>query len=195
MTSGSGAFSWNSELPSGRNPFWIRDEALAGLGLHAGDAVSVDTRVEPSNGDLVVAEAEVDGGDSQRLARQYFATGDQVRLEALGDPVESLELPAESVIVMGVIIGRLRFADGGAQVTEEPLEFGQKPRRAAPFRRMVSGSAASRGAVRGPGPWAARLWPRGRPSSRLRRCAVCRLPARRPWSPPDPAGSDRGTRR
>src|ERR1700738_3755269 len=103
MTSGGGAFSWNSELPSGRNPFWIRDEALAGLGLHAGDAVSVDTRVEPVNGDLVVAEAEV-YGDSLRLARKYFAAGDQVRLESIGSPIAPLDLPAESIIVMGVII-------------------------------------------------------------------------------------------
>jgi len=120
MTSGVGAFSWNSELPSGRNPFWIRDEALAGLGLHAGDAVSVDTRAEPHNGDLVVAEAEVDG-DSLRLARRYVANGDHVRLEGMGEAADALELPAESVIVMGVVIGRLRFAEGGAQVIEEPL--------------------------------------------------------------------------
>jgi SOS-response transcriptional repressor LexA len=120
MTSGDGAFSWNSELPSGRNPFWIRDEALAGVGLHAGDAVSVDTGADPSNGDLVVVEAEVDG-DSLRLARRYFATGDQVRLEAVGSADAALELSAERVIVMGVIIGRLRFSDGGAQVIEEPL--------------------------------------------------------------------------
>jgi SOS-response transcriptional repressor LexA len=120
MTSGGGAFSWNSELPSGRNPFWIRDEALAGVGLHAGDAVSVDTRAEPNNGDLVVVEAEVDG-DSLRLARRYFATADQVRLEAIGAADAALELPAESVIVMGVIVGRLQFSDGGAQVIEEPL--------------------------------------------------------------------------
>jgi SOS-response transcriptional repressor LexA len=120
MTSGSGAFSWNSELPSGRNPFWIRDEALSGMGLHAGDAVSVDTRTEPTDGDLVVVEAEVDG-DSLRLARRYFASGDQVRLEVVGEADETLELPADSVIVMGVIVGRLRFSDAGAQVTEEPI--------------------------------------------------------------------------
>jgi SOS-response transcriptional repressor LexA len=120
MTSGGGAFSWNSELPSGRNPFWIRDEALSGLGLHAGDAVSIDTRAEPGNGDLVAVEAEVDG-DSLRLARRYFASGDQVRLEAVGEAVDTLELSTESVIVMGVIVGRLRFLDGGAQVTEGPL--------------------------------------------------------------------------
>ncbi|HEY0580609.1 MAG TPA: hypothetical protein VGE94_00400, partial [Chloroflexota bacterium] len=76
-----GAFSWNSELPSGRNPFWVRDDGLAGLGLQAGDAVSVDTRAEPANGDLVVAEAEIDG-DSVRLARRYFAVADDtIRLE------------------------------------------------------------------------------------------------------------------
>ena len=107
-------------MPSGRNPFWIRDEALSGIGLHAGDAVSIDTRVEPSNGDLVVVEAEVDG-DSLRLARRYSSIGDQVRLEGIGEAVEPLELSAESVIVMGVIVGRLRFSAGGAQVIEEPL--------------------------------------------------------------------------
>ena len=122
MSSGSGAFSWNSELPSGRNPFWIRDEALAGVGLHVGDAVSVDTQAEPSDGDLVVVEAEIDG-DSQRLARRYFATGDQVRLETLGEPAELLEVPTESVIIMGVIMARLRFANDGAQVIEEPLQL------------------------------------------------------------------------
>src|SRR5438067_11589035 len=91
-----GAFSWNSELPSGRNPFWIRDEALAGLGLHVGDAVSVDTRVEPRDGDLVVVEAEVDG-DSLRTARRYFSTGAGVRLESMADDIEVLELPQEMV--------------------------------------------------------------------------------------------------
>src|SRR6266567_303769 len=83
----AGAFSWNSELPSGRNPFWIRDEALSGLGLHVGDAVSVDTRVEPSNGDLVVVEAEIDG-DSLRIARRYFADGTRIRLEPAGGEVD-----------------------------------------------------------------------------------------------------------
>ena len=119
----AGAFSWNSELPSGRNPFWMGDEALAGLGLHTGDAVSVDTRVEPHEGDLVVVEAEVDG-DSLRTARRYFAAGDQVRLEGVGADTETLNLPAESVMVMGVIAARLRFPpDGGAPV-EEPLDSG-----------------------------------------------------------------------
>src|SRR5919205_4479197 len=102
---GEGAFSWNSELPSGRSPFWIRDQALAGLGLQPGDAVSVDTRAEPRDGDLVVVEAEIDG-DSQRLARRYSSTGDTVRLDPVGDQAESLELPMESVIVMGVIAGK-----------------------------------------------------------------------------------------
>src|SRR5919201_6807144 len=98
------AYSWNSELPSGHNPFWIRDEGLAGLGLHPGDAVSVDTRAEPKSGDLVVAEAEVDG-DSQRLARRYLSSGDTVRLEPVspaGD-IAALELEPEAVIIMGVI--------------------------------------------------------------------------------------------
>jgi SOS-response transcriptional repressor LexA len=118
----SGAFSWNSELPSGRNPFWIRDEALSGLDLHVGDAVSVDTRSEPNEGDLVVLEAEVDG-DSVRTARRYFAVGDdRVRLEPVGTDAEPLELPADSVMVMGVIRARLRFSADDGQPIEEPLD-------------------------------------------------------------------------
>jgi SOS-response transcriptional repressor LexA len=116
-----GAFSWNSELPSGRNPFWVRDEALSGLGLHTGDAVSVDTRAEPRDGDLVVAEVELED-DSLRTARRYFSTGDRIRLEPVGEPdLGVLDLPVEQVIVMGVIAARLRFATDGSAPTEEPL--------------------------------------------------------------------------
>ena len=119
-----GAFSWNSELPSGRNPFWIRDEGLAGLGLHAGDAVSVDTRVEPRDGDLVVVEVELED-DALRTARRYFSLddGERVRLEAeaVGEPIEPIELPAASVLVMGVIAARLRLSAAGASPIEEPL--------------------------------------------------------------------------
>jgi len=43
------------------------------LGLHTGDAVSVDTRAEPRDGDLVVVEVELED-DSLRTARRYFAT-------------------------------------------------------------------------------------------------------------------------
>ena len=115
------AYSWNSELPSGRSPFWIRDQALAGLGLLPGDAVSVDTRAEPRDGDLVVVEVEIDG-DSQRLARRYVQLDDQrVRLEPVGGPAEPLDVPADSLIVMGVIAARVRFEDGGARALEEPL--------------------------------------------------------------------------
>ena len=117
-----GAFSWNSELPSGRNPFWVRDEALAGLGLHPGDAVSVDTRAEPRDGDLVVAEVELED-DSLRTARRYYAIGDRIRLEGVGGPseVETLEVPAEQVMLMGVIAARLRFGAEGQAPIEEPL--------------------------------------------------------------------------
>jgi SOS-response transcriptional repressor LexA len=115
-----GAFSWNSELPSGRNPFWIRDEALAGLGLHIGDAVSVDTRVEPQSGDLVVLEVEVEG-DSLRTARRFVVLGDTVRLEPVAEGMEPLELPAEAVMVMGVITARLRFSSDGTPPAEDPL--------------------------------------------------------------------------
>jgi SOS-response transcriptional repressor LexA len=121
MTSSSGAFSWNSELPSGRSPFWIRDDALSGLGLCTGDAVSVDTRAEPRNGDLVVVEVDLDG-DSSRIARRYVAAGDHVRLEPVGGPIDPLDLPLQSVMVLGVIAARLRFAAGGDQAIEEPID-------------------------------------------------------------------------
>jgi SOS-response transcriptional repressor LexA len=109
-------------LPSGRNPFWIRDEALAGIGLHAGDAVSVDTQAEPREGDLVVAEVELED-DSLRTARRYSTAGDRVRLAPVGNPdLETIERPAENVIVMGVIAARIRFAVDGESAVEEPLE-------------------------------------------------------------------------
>lgn len=122
MASGAGAFSWNSELPSGRNPYWIRDEALAGLGLHVGDAVSVDTHAEPRDGDLVVVEVELED-DSLRTARRYFSSGDRLRLEGVGEPqVEPLDVEVEQAIVMGVIVARLRFAPDGGSPREEPLD-------------------------------------------------------------------------
>jgi SOS-response transcriptional repressor LexA len=106
-------------LPSGRNPYWIRDEALAGLGLHVGDAVSVDTRAEPRDGDLVVIEVELED-DSLRTARRYFSDGQRIRLE--GDDGEPLEVDADQAIVMGVIVARLRFAADGGSPREEPLD-------------------------------------------------------------------------
>ena len=118
--SGAGAFSWNSELPSGHSPYWIQDEGLAAFGLHRGDAVSVDTRAEPRSGDLVVVEADL-GDESRRMARRYTLEDDRVRLDPLGGDEPPLELPAESVIVMGVIRGRLRLQEGGAGAIEEPL--------------------------------------------------------------------------
>jgi SOS-response transcriptional repressor LexA len=115
------AYSWNSELPSGRNPFWIRDEALSGLGLHPGDAVSVDTRADPRDGDLVVAEVELDD-DSLRTARRYFLRGERIRLEAVSESMEPIELPTEQVIIMGVIAARLRLSSDAAEPPiEEPL--------------------------------------------------------------------------
>jgi SOS-response transcriptional repressor LexA len=117
---GPGAFSWNSELPSGRNPYWIRDEALSGLGLHVGDAVSVDTGAEPRDGDLVVVEVELED-DSLRTARRYVQNGDRVRLEAIGGTLEPIEVGAEQVIVMGVVRAQLRFAADGGAPSEEPL--------------------------------------------------------------------------
>jgi SOS-response transcriptional repressor LexA len=107
-------------LPSGRNPYWIRDDALAGLGLHVGDAVSVDTHAEPKDGDLVVAEVALED-DELRTARRYFAEADRVRLEAVGAPLEPIEVPAEQVMVMGVIAARVQFQADGAPPIEEPL--------------------------------------------------------------------------
>src|SRR5919202_2483877 len=103
------AYSWNSELPNGRSPFWIRDDALAGVGLRPGDAGSVDTRAEPRDGDLVVVEVELDG-DSQRLARRYLEVdASRVRLEPVGGQAEPLEVEPENLMIMGVIAGRLVF--------------------------------------------------------------------------------------
>jgi SOS-response transcriptional repressor LexA len=111
--------SWNSELPSGHNPFWIRDDALAGLGLHPGDAVAVDTRADAHDGDLVVAEVQLDD-DSVRVARRYVrATESRVRLEPVGADLEPITVDEDALMVMGVIVGRVRI--NGGEAAEEPF--------------------------------------------------------------------------
>jgi SOS-response transcriptional repressor LexA len=119
------ATSWNSELPSGRNPFWIKDDALAGLGLRAGDAVSVDTRREPSEGDLVLVEVETEEF-SDRIVRLYYTDGGdaQVRLMAANSDFPELRLSADQMIVLGVVFTRVRFesaADDSVKVVEEEI--------------------------------------------------------------------------
>jgi hypothetical protein len=42
-------------------------------------------------------------------------------LDSAAAGVDTLELPAESVMVMGVIAARLRFSATGDQVIEEPI--------------------------------------------------------------------------
>lgn len=115
------AFSWNSELPSGHNPFWIRDDALSGLGLRSGDGVSVDTRAEPCVGDLVVCEVEDEDGDSRRIARRLVALGDTVRLETVGEGTP-IEVPSEHIMLMGVIRGRVRLEHEGTRTVEVALD-------------------------------------------------------------------------
>ena len=121
----SGVTSWNSELPSGRNPFWIKDEALADLGLQVGDAVGVDTRREPSDGDLVLVEVETDEL-ADRMVRRYFADGpDHLRLATANPDVPELRLTPGEMIVLGVVCSRVRFEGGDGEVLrviEEPIE-------------------------------------------------------------------------
>jgi SOS-response transcriptional repressor LexA len=117
------ATSWNSELPSGRNPFWIKDEAMAELGLHTGDAVSVDTAREPVSGDLVLAEVETDEL-SDRLVRRYFAddAGD-VLLVAANPEFAQLQLTSDQMILLGVVCSRVRFEPtvDSVRVIEDPI--------------------------------------------------------------------------
>lgn len=120
-----GVTSWNSELPSGRNPFWIKDEGLAELGLHPGDAVSVDTAREPVDGDLVLAEVESETF-SGRLVRRYFASDPDgaVRLVPANPQLPTLVVEREQVLVLGVVYGRLTFepaGDDAVRVIETPL--------------------------------------------------------------------------
>jgi SOS-response transcriptional repressor LexA len=122
----SQATSWNSELPSGHNPFWIKDESLLDLGLRPGDAVGVDTRREPAVGDLVLVEVETDEL-ADRLARRWAETRPDgaVVLIAANEAVPPLEVGAEAHMMLGVIVSRLRFEPGSGEalrVVEEALE-------------------------------------------------------------------------
>jgi SOS-response transcriptional repressor LexA len=116
------AVSWNSELPSGRSPFWVRDEAMAALGLHPGGAVSVDTRRDPTEGDLVVVELEVDD-ESIRTIRFFYTEGERFRFTAASSSEAAIEVDPDACIVMGVVHGRLRFEERAGQLAaiEEPI--------------------------------------------------------------------------
>ena len=121
----SGVTSWASELPSGHNPFWIKDEALADLGLHSGQAVGIDTRREPVDGDLVLAEIELDDLSDRVLRRYQIGRDDDlIRLRAAGAGFPDLTLAPEQVLVLGVVCSRVRFeaTDGGPpRPIETPL--------------------------------------------------------------------------
>ena len=119
-----GAFSYNSELPGGRSPFWIKDDALAGIGLKAGDAVSVDSRAEPSNGDLVLVEIEADD-DSEKIVRRYFEDDGEVVLKAANPHYPDVRVAPDQLFVVGLVRTKVRFEPVGAEQTriiEEPLE-------------------------------------------------------------------------
>ncbi|MBA2448736.1 MAG: hypothetical protein H0V51_12000 [Chloroflexi bacterium] len=120
-----GAFSYNSELPGGRAPFWIKDHALAGIGLRPGDAVSVDSGEEPKGGELVLVELETDDGGSDRTVRRYFERGEDVLLKAENDAFPDIVLASSRVLLVGVVKTRVRFeaaSDDRTRVVEEPLD-------------------------------------------------------------------------
>ena len=119
------AFSYNSELPGGRAPFWIKDDSLSGLGLHRGDAVSVDSSLEPKDGDLVLVEVAVEDESSERTVRRYYEDGGEVTLKAANPDYPDVLLPSDQVFVVGVVRTRVRFEPVDRDLTrivEEPLE-------------------------------------------------------------------------
>ena len=118
-----GGFSYNSELPGGRSPFWIKDDALSGIGLRAGDAVSVDPHAEPADGDLVLVEVEQED-DSHKLVRRYYEENGAVVLRAENPDYPDSRVAPERLFVVGLVRTRVRFeATGGDQtrIVEEPL--------------------------------------------------------------------------
>jgi hypothetical protein len=119
-----GGFSYNSELPGGRAPFWIRDDALVKLGLGPGDAVAVDGAREPQNGDLVLVEVVVDEDQSGRIVRRYFEDRGDVTLRAENDDVPDLVISADQLFVVGVVTSKVRYErldDERTRIIEEPL--------------------------------------------------------------------------
>lgn len=120
-----GQFSYNSELPGGRAPFWIKDEALVGLGLRPGDAVSVDSRADPADGDLALVEVAAEDGGSERTVRRYFADGHDVILKAANAAYADRRVSGDQVFVVGVVRTRVRFESAGedrTKIVEEPIE-------------------------------------------------------------------------
>ena len=120
----SAGFNYNSGLPSGRMPFWIKDDALVDDGLRSGDVVGVDVQAEPTDGDLALVEISLDDGSSERIVRRYFAAGDGVTLRAAGPGFDDLVTTADQMFAVGVARTRVRYEQVGAdetRIVEEPL--------------------------------------------------------------------------
>jgi SOS-response transcriptional repressor LexA len=116
-------FAHNADLPGGRMPYWIKDDALVEIGLVPGDAVAVEFASDPVDGDLVLVEVEL-ADDSDKMARYYFERSDLILLKAANTAIPDLHVAPERAIVLGVIKSRIRFepvGTGGTRIVEEPL--------------------------------------------------------------------------
>ena len=145
----SGVTSWASELPSGHNPFWIKDEALADLDLHPGQAVGIDTRREPVDGDLVLAEVEleelIDRVAANELSFIQVAGGALGMVAGLALIWPLLLLPIGGAFVLAVMIARVaerRHAASRAAQQAAPAEAASEPKANEPEPELQESSSA-----------------------------------------------------
>ncbi len=82
----------------------VRGESMIEDGIHDGDMVVVQHRVEAHDGDTVVALI----GDEATLKRFYRAKNDTIRLEPANAQMEAIVCRGDEVEVQGIVVGLLR---------------------------------------------------------------------------------------
>ena len=84
-------------------PRWLRDEGLPADRYAPGDALILEPRRSPRDGELVVAE--VGGGEA---LYRYAAGAAVVRFAPVRPGDASIQVPASDLVLVGVVIGLRR---------------------------------------------------------------------------------------
>ena len=109
-------FSWRFKpaLPAAAiarqiTPRWLRDEGLPADRYAPGDALILEPRRPPRDGELVVAEVRRKPAPAGREALYRFAAGAAVIRFAPARPgAASIQVPASDLVLVGVVIGLRR---------------------------------------------------------------------------------------
>ena len=81
----------------------VRGDSMIEDGILDGDVIVVDQELPPKPGDVVVALVE-----DEATVKHYYPRGSVVELRPANATMESIEVPAESLQIQGVVVGLQR---------------------------------------------------------------------------------------